>query len=122
MIGQLSTIVIDCPEPLALARFYSELLGWPITNQDDDWVDVGDGQPRLAFQLAPDHQPPRWPDPAHPQQFHHDVRVGRRGDRREGGARDRCHPVARRGRGVPGVRGPGRPPVLPDLVSQSPVQ
>jgi catechol 2,3-dioxygenase-like lactoylglutathione lyase family enzyme len=75
VIGQLSTIVLDCPEPLALARFYSELLGWPITNQDDDWVDVGDGQPRLAFQLAPDHRPPRWPDPAHPQQFHLDVRV-----------------------------------------------
>jgi catechol 2,3-dioxygenase-like lactoylglutathione lyase family enzyme len=75
VIGQLSTIVIDCPEPLALARFYSELLGWPITGQDDDWVDVGAGQPRLAFQLAPDHQPPRWPDPAHPQQFHLDVRV-----------------------------------------------
>ena len=75
MIGTLSTIVIDCPEPLALARFYSELLGWPIVNADDDWVDVGDGQPRLAFQLAPDHQAPQWPDPARPQQFHLDVRV-----------------------------------------------
>jgi len=75
VIGQLSTIVIDCPEPLVLARFYSELLGLPITHQDDDWVDVGDGQPRLAFQLAPDHQAPRWPDPAHPQQFHLEVRV-----------------------------------------------
>ena len=75
MIGTLSTIVLDCPEPLALARFYSELLGLPITNSDDDWVDVGEGQPRLAFQLASDHQPPQWPDPARPQQFHLDVRV-----------------------------------------------
>ena len=75
MIGSLSTIVLDCPDPQALARFYSELLGWPITGSDGDWVDVGDGQPRLAFQLAPDHQPPQWPDPRRPQQFHLDVRV-----------------------------------------------
>jgi catechol 2,3-dioxygenase-like lactoylglutathione lyase family enzyme len=75
VIGKLSTVVIDCPDPSGLARFYSELLGLPVTNEDDDWVDVGDGQPRLAFQLAPDHQAPRWPDPARPQQFHLDVRV-----------------------------------------------
>ena len=29
----------------------------------------------LAFQLAPDHQPPAWPDPARPQQMHLDVMV-----------------------------------------------
>ena len=29
----------------------------------------------MAVQLAPDHVPPRWPDPAHPQQFHLDLRV-----------------------------------------------
>lgn len=76
MIGKLYGVVIDCPEPLALARFYSELLGLPITGEEDDWVDIGDGDPlRLSFQLAPDHRPPRWPDPAHPQQFHLDVQV-----------------------------------------------
>ena len=35
----------------------------------------GDPRGRLAFQLAPDHQPPRWPDPAFPQQFHLDLMV-----------------------------------------------
>ena len=75
MIGTLSTVILDCPDPLALARFYSELTGLPITSTDADWVDVGDGEPRLAFQLAPDHQPPQWPDPGRPQQFHLDVRV-----------------------------------------------
>lgn len=29
----------------------------------------------LAFQLAPDHQRPQWPDPGRPQQFHVDVMV-----------------------------------------------
>src|SRR5207248_9107212 len=30
---------------------------------------------RIGFQLAPDHVPPQWPDPAHPQQAHLDLRV-----------------------------------------------
>jgi hypothetical protein len=29
----------------------------------------------LAFQRAPDHQPPTWPDPAVPQQIHLDIMV-----------------------------------------------
>ncbi len=29
----------------------------------------------IAFQLAPDHLPPRWPDPASSQQIHLDVMV-----------------------------------------------
>jgi hypothetical protein len=76
MIGSLHSVVIDCPEPLALAEFYAELIGGRIVRRDKDWVTVEDGGGRrLAFQLAPDHQPPRWPDPAHPQQFHLDVKV-----------------------------------------------
>lgn len=75
MIGQLSSVVFDCRGPHALARFYSELLGLPGTRVDGDWVDIGDGQIRLSFQHAPDHQPPRWPNPAFPQQVHLDIRV-----------------------------------------------
>ena len=67
MTGQLSSVVLDCRDPHGLARFYSELLGWPVTRVDGDWVDIGNGQARLSFQHAPDYQPPRWPDPAgHP--------------------------------------------------------
>jgi hypothetical protein len=29
----------------------------------------------LAFQRVADHRPPRWPDPARPQQFHLDLGV-----------------------------------------------
>jgi catechol 2,3-dioxygenase-like lactoylglutathione lyase family enzyme len=76
MIGRLSSIVLDCPDPRALAGFYSELLGLPVSRVDGDWVDVGDRSGwHLSFQQAPDHQPPRWPDPAHPQQFHLDILV-----------------------------------------------
>ena len=42
MIGRLHHLAIDCPEPLELAEFYSELLGKPITYQSDDWVVVAD--------------------------------------------------------------------------------
>jgi len=76
MIGQLSTVVLDTPDPPALARFYSEVLGLPVTRSDDDWWTIGTVPGfRMSFQLAPDHQPPRWPDPDHPQQFHVDVMV-----------------------------------------------
>jgi len=69
MIGRLHHAILDCPDPMALATFYSELLGLPVTYQSDDWVVVAanDTSSGLAFQLAPDHQPPAWPDGAgHP--------------------------------------------------------
>jgi len=77
MIGRLHHVIVDCPDPAALARFYAELLGLPITYQDDDFVVVArnDETSGMGFQLAPDFQPPRWPDPSRPQQMHFDVMV-----------------------------------------------
>lgn len=77
MIGRLHHLVIDCPDPLSLAGFYSALLGRPVMYRSDDFVvvAVNDHSPGLAFQRAPDHVAPRWPDPAHPQQMHLDVMV-----------------------------------------------
>jgi hypothetical protein len=42
-----------------------------------NWVVVAgsDQMSGLAFQLAPDHQPPTWPGPAVPQQFHLGIMV-----------------------------------------------
>jgi catechol 2,3-dioxygenase-like lactoylglutathione lyase family enzyme len=77
MIGRLHHVVIDCPDPLLLAGFYSELLGLPITYRSEGWVVVAANETTsgLAFQLARDHQPPQWPDPERPQQYHVDVMV-----------------------------------------------
>lgn len=77
MIGRLHHVVLDGPDPMALAAFYSQLLGQPITYQSHDWVVVApsDSSSGLAFQLAKDHRPPTWPDPAVPQQVHLDVMV-----------------------------------------------
>lgn len=77
MIGRLEAVVLDAADPQELARFYAQLLGWRVIRVDDDgWADIGDGAGgRLSFQHAPDHRPPRWPDPAFPQQFHLDIEV-----------------------------------------------
>jgi Glyoxalase-like domain len=78
MIGQLHSVVIDAPKPYELATFYASLLGMEISRgapDDDDWVVVTGAGYRIAFQKAPDLQPPDWPDPGRPQQFHLDIRV-----------------------------------------------
>jgi catechol 2,3-dioxygenase-like lactoylglutathione lyase family enzyme len=77
MMARMHHLVFDCPDPLALAEFYSALLGKPITYRSNDFVVVADSDTTsgLAFQLAPDHQPPDWPDPHRPQQLHLDLMV-----------------------------------------------
>jgi catechol 2,3-dioxygenase-like lactoylglutathione lyase family enzyme len=76
-IGRRHHVIVDCPDPLALATFYSRLLGEPVTYRDDDFavVSTSDRASGLAFQRAPGHRPPTWPDPAVPQQIHLDVMV-----------------------------------------------
>jgi catechol 2,3-dioxygenase-like lactoylglutathione lyase family enzyme len=82
MIGSLQCVVLDCPDPAELARFYRALVGGEVNRPDrrwsvdDRWVTLHtpSGQV-LAFQHATDHRPPRWPDPDHPQQFHLDIAV-----------------------------------------------
>ena len=69
--------MVDCPDPQALAAFWSALLEQPISYDSDDFVVVAASGTTsgLAFQLAPDHRPATWPDPAVPQQMHLDVMV-----------------------------------------------
>jgi catechol 2,3-dioxygenase-like lactoylglutathione lyase family enzyme len=76
-IGRLHHLIVDCPEPAASAEFWSAVLGRPITHDDPDFmvVSVDNATSGLAFQRAPDHRPPTWPDPAVPQQMHLDVMV-----------------------------------------------
>lgn len=74
-IAKLGTVVIDCPDPAALAAFYAELLGGQVDASDEDWVDLKGPVTDLAFQRAPGHVPPQWPDRSRPQQFHLDVVV-----------------------------------------------
>jgi catechol 2,3-dioxygenase-like lactoylglutathione lyase family enzyme len=65
-------IVIDCPDPWALASFYSSLLDRPERSLDTASRVVLAGTPELAFQRSTSPAP-RWPDPAYPQQVHLDL-------------------------------------------------
>jgi catechol-2,3-dioxygenase len=76
MIGKLRSVVLDCRDPLQLATFYAGLLGGSVEKEDDTWVVLTEPTGRrLAFQLAPEHEPPRFPDPRGSQQFHLDIHV-----------------------------------------------
>jgi catechol 2,3-dioxygenase-like lactoylglutathione lyase family enzyme len=75
-IARFSLVALDCPDPQALARFYSELTGWQPDRDDGDWVQLeSDSGATIAFQRAPDHQPPVWPSSERPQQAHLDFDV-----------------------------------------------
>jgi catechol-2,3-dioxygenase len=76
MVGKWRSTVVDCAEPGRLAEFYASLIAGSIAAEDNDWVVLTSsaGQ-RLAFQRAPEHQPPRFPDPHGSQQFHLDIQV-----------------------------------------------
>ncbi|MGW0336853.1 VOC family protein [Streptomyces sp. NPDC003011] len=74
-LAKLGAVVLDCPDPHALARFYASVLGGTVV-REAEWVDLKlpDGQ-TLAFQAAPGHVPPQWPAADHSQQFHLDLTV-----------------------------------------------
>jgi catechol-2,3-dioxygenase len=74
-IARMRAVVLDGPDPLALAEFYQALVGGEITYADPDWVKLRGEDVLLSFQRAPDHRPPTWPDPERPQQFHIDVTI-----------------------------------------------
>ncbi|MFE6826727.1 VOC family protein [Streptomyces sp. NPDC057690] len=74
-LAKLGVVVLDCPDPGALAGFYAEVLGGTVEGEGD-WVDVKvPGGQSLAFQAAAGFVPPAWPAPEHSQQFHLDLTV-----------------------------------------------
>ncbi len=77
MIGRLHGIVVDCPDPDALASFYQELLGMIRVQDGGDFVVIGDSpdRPGVAFARAAGFTAPTWPAPDVQQQMHFDVFV-----------------------------------------------
>ena len=74
-IARFPSIVIDCPDPVALAGFYAALLDWK-TEAEPDWVEIrADYGDHIAFQAVADYAPPRWPSQEAPQQMHLDLVV-----------------------------------------------
>jgi len=78
MIGTFEAIILDCPDPRALARFYSELIGAEIVGYDAERAEIvppGSQRPLIAFQRVDDYNPPNWPSQDVGQQMHIDVKI-----------------------------------------------
>ncbi len=71
----LFAVTIDAPDAIGLARFYADLLGMEVTYDGPEGALIAGGGKNLMFQQVSDYNPPRWPDPAHPQQAHLDILV-----------------------------------------------
>lgn len=69
---------LDCPEPVALARFYARLLGLSVEplgqmkEEDVSWVRIQDGAgaPIIGFAKVANYLAPTWPEGEIPQQSH----------------------------------------------------
>ncbi|MDR0345859.1 MAG: VOC family protein [Nocardiopsaceae bacterium] len=74
-IARFPGLVIDCPDPGALAAFYGTMLDWK-SEVSPGWAEIsaGDGQ-CICFQQVADYTPPGWPGQRVPQQMHLDVIV-----------------------------------------------
>jgi catechol-2,3-dioxygenase len=74
-VMKLFAVTIDAADASGLARFYAGLTGMDVTYEGPEGaLIVGDGK-SLMFQQIAGYNPPRWPDPAHPQQAHVDLFV-----------------------------------------------
>jgi predicted enzyme related to lactoylglutathione lyase len=78
-IARFQLVAIDCPDPRALAAFYSAITGWAETTPHEDYPDwvqlVADGAVTIAFQKVDGFRAPAWPGQEHPQQLHLDFTV-----------------------------------------------
>lgn len=74
-LARMRSVVLDCPDPRALAEFYRAVLGGHVTFAEEDWVVLTVDGLRLAFQLVDEFAAPTWPNGERPQQFHLDVTV-----------------------------------------------
>jgi catechol 2,3-dioxygenase-like lactoylglutathione lyase family enzyme len=72
-------VVLEAPDAGALARFYAEVLGWPVVTDEPDWVTIArpGTKSSLSFTTAQGYVPPVWPTAEGRQQMmlHVDVEV-----------------------------------------------
>jgi predicted enzyme related to lactoylglutathione lyase len=64
-IATFSLVAMDSRDPKRLMAFYAELLGWAEDsgNEGHGWCQlISPAGATLAFQLAPDHVAPAWPE------------------------------------------------------------
>ncbi|GAA4457908.1 VOC family protein [Phytohabitans houttuyneae] len=74
-VMRLFAVTVDAPDASELARFYADLTGMRLVHDHPEGALITDGERNLMFQRVDDYNPPRWPDPAYPQQAHLDLVV-----------------------------------------------
>ena len=81
-IAKYSLTALDCPDPVELANFYSQITGFEVVvahrskDGQPQWVELVDvDQTRIAFQKIANYQKPTWPEGPVPQQAHLDFDV-----------------------------------------------
>lgn len=85
---QITGPVLDAADPVGLAKFYEQLLGWPITElegprpghpPEDAWAKVRSPEAdlKVEFQYEEHYKPPVWPPVPGEQQMmiHLDIQV-----------------------------------------------
>ncbi|HZE39669.1 MAG TPA: VOC family protein [Stackebrandtia sp.] len=73
---KLTDFIIDCPDPMRLAAFYSAVTGRAVKpDSNDDWAGIPYGEVELAFIRVDDFVVPTWPSSEHPKQYHLDFEV-----------------------------------------------
>lgn len=60
---RITGITLNSPNPSALARFYEQLLGWPITSDEPGWVVIRnpEGGVGINVQEESTYERPVWP-------------------------------------------------------------
>jgi len=75
-VATLKMITLDSSHARRDARFWSSVLGWKITHEQDEYAMLtGPGEVALGLGVVPDHQPPAWPNRGGTKQFHFDLAV-----------------------------------------------
>ncbi|KRF17215.1 glyoxalase [Nocardioides sp. Soil797] len=76
-IARFPTLVIDCPDPAALAKFYGAILDWEVKDDEGGgWSEIRAAHGQcICFQQVAEFTAPEWPGQGKPQQMHVDVVV-----------------------------------------------
>lgn len=73
-------VAVEAPDPFALAKFYSDLVGWPVGHEEPGTAILAapEGSVFVVFQEAPDYERPVWPPAGGSQRpmMHFDLQVG----------------------------------------------
>jgi catechol 2,3-dioxygenase-like lactoylglutathione lyase family enzyme len=74
-VMNLFAVTIDASDASGLARFYADLTGTEVAYDGPEGALITADGKSVMFQRIDDYNPPRWPDPAYPQQAHLDLQV-----------------------------------------------